>query len=333
MLRLPQPFLHAFTNTQFSRSIILTHPIVLLQVRFKSQSHIPKARSWDSLKREAEPSSPRKTATSPIKPKGLQNKPPEGQQNGIWTPQSFPKLSPEIPIQLSPTQEFVADLLNWQKSKNLLPIIINFAASVIFCMWIYERHRSQKAKAELDDSFNQTSEKGKLVPGPKEERFITPSQEWFLENFTLTPMNYNEGRYWTVFTNLFMHQSSIHLTFNIIASSFILPELCPLFGTIPVGLAFLTGGLIANIVMVKWMEKRGREAYQSKYPGQFYGAYGMTAANLSVLGFGTGAHPFWKVRLFQVIPIKMGHVILVAWITEAVRYWMSTGWDKIQSSV
>jgi Rhomboid family len=120
---------------------------------------------------------------------------------------------------------------------------------------------------------------------------------------------------------------------NIVASHFLLTALCPVFGTIPVGLAFFVGGISANIMSVAWMGKRGKSVYKEKYPGQFFGILGMSGGNYAVLGFGAAAYPHWYVDVFRVWPVKISYVVIFAWVLEAFQYWRHTGWEKIQSSV
>jgi membrane associated rhomboid family serine protease len=164
-------------------------------------------------------------------------------------------------------------------------------------------------------------------------RFITPGQEYLLENFTVTPINLREGRYWTVLTGIFSHQLPIHAFFNVIASHLMFTGLSPVFGTIPLAVTFLVGGVAGNLMTVAWMSKRGGKAFDERYPGQFYGALGMSAANLSVLGFAGAVYPSWVIKVYGMIPIKLSHVIIATWVFEALQYWRETGWDKIQSSV
>jgi membrane associated rhomboid family serine protease len=237
-----------------------------------------------------------------------------------------------IYARLSPTGEFIQDLVEWRRSKYFLSILINSAAFVIFCMWLHEAHLSKEAKeASVEGEDN---EKGKYVAGTTEDtRFITPGQEWMLDNFTLTPINIREGRYWTLVTSMFSHQLPIHAGVNIVVSHFLLTTLCPVFGTIPVGLAFFVGGVSANIMSVAWMGKRGKSVYKEKYPGQFFGVLGMSGGIYAVLGFGGAAYPHWYVDIFHVWPVKISYVVIFAWLFEAFQYWRHTGWEKIQSSV
>lgn len=42
-------------------------------------------------------------------------------------------------------------------------------------------------------------------------------QQWLSENFTLSAMNWNAGRYYTLLTSAFSHQNFIHFLFNMVA--------------------------------------------------------------------------------------------------------------------
>jgi membrane associated rhomboid family serine protease len=237
--------------------------------------------------------------------------------------------------------EFIADLKNWRKSRLLLTILINGTAFIIFCLWVHEAHKSAKAQSLLKnrdpsnaDDTEPDANAGKLVSGTvQDERFLTPGQEWLLDNFTVTPINFREGRYWTVFTAIFSHQLPAHTFLNMLCSHLLLTGLTPLFGTLPVATTFLAGGIGANLVVTMWMAKRGKDNFIEKYPGQFFGGLGMSAANLSLLGFAASVHPKWVIRVWGVVPVKISWVIIGAWVFEAIQYWNQEGWEKIQSSV
>ena len=228
------------------------------------------------------------------------------------------------------------DLKNWRHSRLLLTIVVNSAAFIVFSLWTLEAHNAAKGKERLDDNQStgaKDESAGRYVPGTTtEKRFLTPGQEWLLDNFTVTPLNFREGRYWTYFTSIFSHQLPSHTFVNMLASHFLFTGLAP-FGTIPVAGAFFVGGITANIIMSAWMIKRGSTNFDEKYPGQFYGGLGMSAANLSLLGFAAAVYPKWVIQLYGVIPIKISYVIIGAWVVEVFRYWQQEGWEKIGSSV
>jgi hypothetical protein len=81
------------------------------------------------------------------------------------------------------------------------------------------------------------------------------------------------------------------------------------------------------------MSKRGGKIYDEKFPGQFFGGLGMSAANLGVLGFAAAVRPNWVFKVYGVVPVRVSWVVVGAWLFEAVQYWRGTGWDKIQSAV
>lgn len=230
------------------------------------------------------------------------------------------------------------DLKNWRHSRLLLSIVVNSATFIVFCLWTREAYKAAREKAKLEDEGPSAGDddpsKGRFVPGTTttETRYLTPGQEWLLDNFTVTPLNIKEHRYWTFFTSLFSHQIPSHTFFNMLASHFLFTGLAP-FGTVPVAGAFFLGGVTANMIMAAWMVKRGSTNFDEKYPGQFYGGLGMSAANLSLLGFAAAVYPKWVIQLYGVIPIKISYVIIGAWVVEVFRYWKQEGWEKIQSSV
>jgi len=230
----------------------------------------------------------------------------------------------------------IVDLKDWRHSRLLLTVVVNSTAFIVFCLWTLEAHKAAKGKKKLENNEPNSSDdssEGKFVPGTTTEmRFVTPGQEWLLDNFTVTPLNFREGRYWTYFTSLFSHQLPAHTFFNMMASHFLFTGLAP-FGTVPVATAFFVGGVTANMIMAAWMAKRGSTNFDQKYPGQFYGGLGMSAANLSLLGFAAAVYPKWVAQLYGVIPVKISYVIIGAWVVEAFRYWKQEGWEKIQSSV
>jgi membrane associated rhomboid family serine protease len=61
--------------------------------------------------------------------------------------------------------------------------------------------------------------------------------QWLNENFTLSMVNYREGRYWTLLTSAFSHQNFVHFLFNMFAFN--------AFGSI---LAFVPGVGAGHIV-------------------------------------------------------------------------------------
>jgi len=240
----------------------------------------------------------------------------------------------EVEEKLSPVGGFFAELINWRRSPYLLTILVNFSAFGVYCLWVYQAHLA--ASAIRDPEKPPTEEQGHYVEGPtkkEDKRFVTPGQEWLLDNFTMTPLNVHEGRYWTYFTSLFSHQTPFHLAFNMIGSHLLFTTLCPSVGTIPTTFIFLAGGLLGNYMSVTYIAKRGGNNVNNKYPGQFYGALGMSAANLSLLGFACFLQPKWEVNLWGMIPVKMGHVLIGCWVYETLAYFLLGGWDKIQSSV
>lgn len=290
--------------------IVPTIPCHHLQIRLKSKPRKPPP-SWTP----PPPTPPKKSTTrhTPIRP--------------------TPAPNPRIPVyeKLTPTGTIFADLLNWRHSRLLLSVLVNSATFVIFCLWVYEAHRVAQLKPT--DGTKETSE-GHFVPaGEDSERFVTNRQEWLLDNFTITPINTREGRYQTMFTSLFSHQLAGHAFINMVAAHFLFTGLCPIFGTIPVTLTFLAGGLAGNALMSGWMSKRGEELYKEKFPGQFYGALGMSTANLSVLGFAGSVYPSWPIQLWGVVPLRVGWMLVGIWVYEVFRYWQHTGVDKIQASV
>jgi hypothetical protein len=312
----------------------------LFQIRLKSR----KAKSWVPKQPQPEPISPHKlqssntrsfpkdpsSTTCPIKPPPI--KPPPAN----YPPSSGPRKSdvePKIYATFTPMGEVINDIVEWQHSRLFLAILANTAAFIVYCFWVREAHRSAKAKEEFIEG-QENEEKGKYVTGTiQDTRFITPGQEWLLDNFTLTPINVREGRYWTLITSLFSHQLPTHAAGNMVISHLLLTALCPIFGTIPVGLAFVIGGTLGNVMSVAWMAKRGKSVYQEKYPGQFFGGLGMSGANYAVLGFGATAYPNWYINVFRVWPVRMSYVVIFAWLFEAFQYWRHTGWEKIQSAV
>jgi hypothetical protein len=310
-----------------------------LQIRLKTgnakhsrnTNRLPSMPSSSSQTRTPRPSQSRETLNKLPSPMSLRRqKKPTSQSSSQATQQIYEKFTRR--------GKFLHDLLNWERSRFFLSILVNSVSFIIFCLWIREAHISAKFLATSSSESDVNEKKGKYVPATTDEkdkdpRFITFGQEWLLDNFTVTPINFREGRYWTFFTSIFSHQVPIQIALNMLASHIMLTRLCPIFGTIPVALSILLGGVSANMVMAAWMKKRGGDSYNDKYPGQFFGVCGMTAANLSVLGFGAAAYPRWVIRLYGIVPVKVGHVVLVAWAVEAIQYWRQTGWEKIQSTV
>src|ERR1700738_4293780 len=136
----------------------------------------------------------------------------------------------EVEKELHPLQEIYFDLWNWRESKYLLTIFVNSAAFLVFCAWVREAHLSAKAKVadkanNPPSTSNSNSDKDKGTEGVvagniKDTRYITPGQEGLLDNFTVTPLNLHEGRYYTLITSIFSHQLPTHIAINMLASHF-----------------------------------------------------------------------------------------------------------------
>ena len=282
---------------------------------------IPSANQQIRLKSKARKNSSKIPA--PPKPKTSADKPIRPNPPRQPIVEVYEKAAPEV--------SFIADLLDWKYSRRLLTILVNSAALVIFALWVREADRARQAKPE-DESIE--TDKGKFVEsGTGEKRFITPGQEWLLDNFTVTPINLEQGRWWTLGTSIFSHQIASHAFINMLMSHLLFTGMSPVFGTIPVATTFLVGGVGANAVMSTWMKSRGGEFYEQKYPGQFFGGLGMSAANYSMVGFAAAIYPKWGVKLYGVIPLKMNYLVFGVWLYELYQFWKQTGFEKIQASV
>jgi membrane associated rhomboid family serine protease len=280
---------------------------------------------------------PSKNQTSPPPPPPQNTQSPKTQPPTRPAEESVPPLrqqSSPVVTEQSPVREFFNDIRDWRYSTYLFFTVVSTTSFVVFCFWAREAYRASEAKKAIEKDEAGDGEKGRFVTGAIEDiRYVTSGQEWLLDNFTVTPTNMREGRYWTLVTSLFSHQLPIHLALNIMAAQFLMTPLCRLCGTIPIAISFFVGGIGANYVVVSWMNKRAGGSFDKKYPGQFFGYLGMSGAVLSVVGFGAAALPGWKVRLWNVIPLKVPHLVIGIWLFSALQYWTQTGWDKIQSGV
>jgi Rhomboid family len=244
------------------------------------------------------------------------------------------KKEAEVFEQLTSKSQVIFDFVNWRYSRLFLAIVLNSAAMAIYCVWLFEAYRSSRAKEAVKRGDTVDPSRGRFVMQANgEERFLTPGQEWLLDNFTLTPINFREGRYWTVVTSLFSHQLPMHVAFNMVTCHLMCTSLCPAVGTIPVAMAFFIGGISCNLMTVLWQGKRGGKSFDEKYPGQFFGSLGMSGANHALMGFGATAVPNWFVTVMGVWNIRVGHIVIGAWLWEAFQYWRQEGWEKIQSLV
>ena len=244
------------------------------------------------------------------------------------------KKDAEVFEQLTSKSQMVFDFLNWRYSRTFLALVLNSAAFVVYCMWTYEAYQASQAKEAIKRGDAVDPSRGRFVTeADRPERFLTPGQEWLLDNFTLTPINFREGRYWTLITSLFSHQLPLHTASNMIFCHIVCTALCPVLGTVPVALAFLIGGVSGNLMTMLWQGKRGGKSYDEKYPGQFFGSLGMSGANYAMMGFGVTAWPNWFISVFGVGSIRVSHLVIVAWLWEAFQYWRQEGWEKIQSAV
>jgi membrane associated rhomboid family serine protease len=242
------------------------------------------------------------------------------------------ETSEQVYEKLTLIGELLADLRNWRHSRLLLTLIVNSTVTVIFLKWVHEAAHNADIRPAEDSSTPSTE--GRFVPVSEgKTRFFTPAQEWLIENFSVSPINLREGRYWTVVTSIFSHQLPIHACINVLISHWMFTGLSPAFGTIPVGGTFLVGGILGNLVAVAWMHKRGGEAFKERYPGLLLGGLGMSAGSLSMLGFATAIHPSWLVRVYGVLPVKLVHAVIVIWAYEVAQYFRQGGWEKVESSV
>ena len=244
------------------------------------------------------------------------------------------KKDTEVFEQLTSTSQAVFDILNWRYSRIFLALLLNSATFVVYCMWTYEAYQASQTREAIKRGETVDPSRGRFVTeADGQERFLTPGQEWLLDNFTLTPINVREGRYWTLVTSLFSHQLPMHTASNMIFCHIVCTALCPVLGTVPVALAFVIGGVSGNLMTVLWQGKRGGKSYDEKYPGQFFGCLGMSGANYAMMGFGVTAWPNWFISMFGVGSIRVGHLVIAAWLWEAFQYWRQEGWEKIQSAV
>jgi membrane associated rhomboid family serine protease len=240
----------------------------------------------------------------------------------------------EVFEQLTSKSQMIFDFINWRYSRIFLTVVLNSTAFIVYCMWTYEAYKASQAKEAIKRGETVDPARGRLVTESEgKEKFLTPGQEWLLDNFTVTPINLREGRYWTVITSLFSHQLPLHIVGNMVFCHVLCTSLCPRVGTVPIALAFLIGGVSGNLMTVLWQGKRGGTSYDEKYPGQFFGTLGMSGANYAMMGFGTTAWPNWFISVFGVWRIRVGHLVIGAWLFEAFQYWRQEGWEKIQSSV
>ena len=280
------------------------------------------------------PNSSRQPSPTPRTVPPPQSAKPQPSNRTSEQPIPQPALNSRRDSTPSSTSDFIADIRDWRYSQYLFFTIVSATSFVVFCFWVREAHRAAEAKNAAEIDKQDDAGRGRFVTGSIEDtRYVTPGQEWLLDNFTVTPINMQEGRYWTLVTSIFSHQLPVHLALNIMAAQFLMTPLCRLFGTIPIATSFFIGGVGANYVVVSWMGKRAGDSFNKKYPGQFFGYLGMSGAVLSVVGFGAAALPGWKVRLWNVIPIKVPHLVIGVWLFSALQYWTQTGWDKIQSGV
>src|SRR5271170_548164 len=306
-------------------------PLILFDRRFQVRLKSKKP----NRRNPTPPPFKNQTSSPPPPPQSTQSpkiQPPLGPAEQSVPP--LRKQSARVEIKASPVNEFINDIRDWRYSRYLFFTVVSTTSFVIFCFWAREAYRAAEAKKAIEKDEPDDGERGRFVTGTIEDtRYVTPGQEWLLDNFTVTPINMREGRYWNLATSIFSHQLPIHLAFNLMAAQVLMTPLCRLCGTIPIGISFLVGGIGANYVVVSWMGKRAGDSFNEKYPGQFFGYIGMSGAICSVLGFGAAALPGWKVRLWSVIPLKVPHIAIGVWLFSALQYWTQTGWDKIQSGV
>jgi len=191
----------------------LSPTIIAVQIRLKSKKSNFKRSSSSPPPPNPTPSVNSQSASSPLPIRPIR-------------PRKTVDVIYEKPTAL---YSIIVDLKDWRHSRLLLTVVVNSTAFIVFCLWTLEAHKAAKGKKKLEnnepnssDDSSDDSSAGKFVPGTTTEmRFVTPGQEWLLDNFTVTPLNFREGRYWTYFTSLFSHQLPAHTFFNMMASHFL----------------------------------------------------------------------------------------------------------------
>lgn len=229
-------------------------------------------------------------------------------------------------------EAFESHIRNWHTSPYFLSCLINFLVLVIFAKWTLEAMASHETAPE--DQNAPPSEKGMWVPaGTGKKRFLTPGQMWMLDNFTCTPINMADGRVWTVVTSTFSHQLGPHAFINMAVTHYLFAGLCPLYGTPAIAVVFLLSGVLGNYAASLLQKSRGKEYWEEKYPAQFWGSLGSSAANFGVLGFGAALNPDQRAMIWGIVPMTLRRFVFIWWAFEIFQWTNQTGSEKIRSSV
>ncbi|PAV20701.1 rhomboid-domain-containing [Pyrrhoderma noxium] len=115
-----------------------------------------------------------------------------------------------------------------------------------------------------------------------------------MDNVTLSWKNIREGRFWTIITSAFSHNTSAHILMNCLSFYFVSPPILQLLGNTSFMGLYLFGGLACSFVSLffhKGMSQRGGAAD------------GASGAIMAVMSFFACVSPQTKFLLFFVVPV------------------------------
>ncbi|EIW62087.1 uncharacterized protein TRAVEDRAFT_163861 [Trametes versicolor FP-101664 SS1] len=119
---------------------------------------------------------------------------------------------------------------------------------------------------------------------------------WLRRNFTSSAENMQGGRWWTVVTSCFSHESSMHILFNGFTYYFMAPLVLSILGNVGFLGLYLGGGITSSFAGIAWRN------YNSPYPGPA-GSHGASGAIYSVISFFACVAPTATFALFGIIPL------------------------------
>lgn len=138
--------------------------------------------------------------------------------------------------------------------------------------------------------------------------------ESYNKNFVLSQRNINEGRYWTLITSAFSHNSITHIAFNMLALWSFAPGIVAFYGLPTFGIVYFGSAVAGSMAQLWWWDRS-----PSKTPRSAAGASG---AIFGLTGFMACGMPFVRVGLLFIpvaIPIRIATAGIVALSIAALK--------------
>lgn len=136
----------------------------------------------------------------------------------------------------------------------------------------------------------------------------------YSNNFILSQRNINEGRYWTLITCAFSHNSITHIMFNMLAFWSFAPGIVTFYGVKTLAVVYFGSALSGSMAQLWWWNRNPSRIQRS--------AAGASGAIFGLTGFMAMSMPFVGVGLLFIpisIPIRTATAGMVALSVAALK--------------